>query len=163
MARRKTGAERGPFGAWAYNTRDALDLSVEAIVAALPTHYHPATLRKVEGGGGALRTPPPSRMWRELSNLYSRLADEQKLAIDPQPRLGPEPPGAAQSPDPLIVALTAQTTAITALVGEMRLARERDQDAAAAILRAAEALRSLPRPAAGGGSTKRPVPRGTVE
>lgn len=86
MARRKSDAEVGPLGVWAYNTRDALDLSVEAVIAALPTTYNPATLRKVEGGSSR----PGSRMWRELRTLYTRMADERAVAIEDQPPLNPE-------------------------------------------------------------------------
>jgi hypothetical protein len=88
MARRKSAAEVGPLSVWAYDTRDALDLSVEAVVAALPTTYHPATLRKVEGGSAR----PGTRMWRELGWLYTERAAERGIDIEPQPRLGPEQP-----------------------------------------------------------------------
>lgn len=116
MARRKSNAEVGPFGVWAYDTRIALDLSVEGVIAALPTHYHPATLRKIEGGSSA----PGTRMWRELRDLYTRLATEGQVAIDPQPRLpGDEPPTA--SPD-LAQALVDLTEEIGALRRE-RMAR----------------------------------------
>jgi hypothetical protein len=125
MARRKTDAEVGPLGVWAYNTRVTLDLSVEGVIAALPTDYHPATLRKIEGGSA----PPGSRMWRELWNLYSRLAEEGGVPIDPQPRLRPEAPEATETPDALVAALRDQTAAINALVEEMRLARGRDRAA----------------------------------
>ena len=114
MARRKSPAEVGPLGVWAYDTRDALDLSVEAAVAALPTQYHPATLRKVEGGSAR----PGTRMWRELGNLYARIATEKGVAIDPQPRLTPEPLEATQGGDSAAVvaavaaAIDRQTQAI---------------------------------------------------
>ena len=100
---------------WAYDTRDALDLSVEAAVAALPTQYHPATLRKVEGGSAR----PGTRMWRELGNLYARLASEKGAAIDPQPRLAPEPTGLTESPDSLIQALRDQAAAIDRQTAKM--------------------------------------------
>ena len=101
MARRKSDAEVGILGVWAYNTRDALDLSVEEAVAALPTTYHPATLRKVEGGSAR----PGTRMWRELGNLYGRLAAERGIDIEPQPRLRPESLDATESPDSLLTAV----------------------------------------------------------
>jgi hypothetical protein len=111
MARRKTDAERGPFGAWAYNTRVLLDRSVEEIVSMLPTTYHPATLRKVEGG-----TPtgsrPPARMWRELGALYAKLAKAGNTDIDAQPRLNPEP--ADGEPADLASALRDLTVELTA-------------------------------------------------
>lgn len=57
----------------------------------------------------------------------------------------------------LVTALTRQTEAIEALVEEMRLARERDQDAAAAMMRAAEVLLSAQRPQGDGASTEPPA------
>ena len=87
MARRKSDAEVGPLGVWAYNTRDALDLSVEAVIELLPTTYSTATLRKVEGGSSR----PGVRMWRELGNLYAEQAASRNVDIEPQPRLTPEP------------------------------------------------------------------------
>lgn len=64
---------------------------------------------------------------------------------------------ATQAPDDLLGALRDQVVAITALVGEMRMARERDQDAAAAILKAAAALGSLAKPQGAGESTEQPA------
>jgi len=111
MARRKHDADVGPLGVWAYNTRDALDLSVEAVVAALPTHYHPATLRKVEGGSAQ----PGTRMWRELGNYYTNEAERRNVPIDSQPRLGPE----SVTPEDLSLA-----AAIRELVAELRESRK---------------------------------------
>jgi len=82
------------------------------------------------------------------------------------PALDPERP-AEEEPAPLadavadqaalIAALGKQTDAINALVRELQLGRERDQDAAAAILRAAEALGSIPRQSEDGASTGQPA------
>jgi hypothetical protein len=79
VARVKSADERGPIGAWAYEARVEHDLSVEQVIEALPTRYHPATLRKVESGSAK----PGRRMLRELALLY-----------------GSEPPGASASPPP---------------------------------------------------------------
>lgn len=151
MARRKSDAEVGPLGVWAYNTRDRLDVSVEEVIAALPTTYHPATLRKVEGGSAQ----PGSRMWRELGELYGRLAAERTIVLEPQPRLRP----AAANDDP--IGMADLVRAINDLVTEMRLARERDQDAAAAMVRAAEALLSAQRPGGASASTSPDAPLAT--
>lgn len=132
MARRKSPAEVGPLGVWAYDTRDALDLSVEAAVAALPTQYHPATLRKVEGGSAR----PGTRMWRELANLYTKVAAAKGIAIDPQPRLTPEPLETTESGDALIRALEAQTAAISELVAEVRLSRGEETVSREALMKA---------------------------
>ena len=120
MARRKSDAEVGTLGVWAYNTRDALDLSVEEAVAALPTTYHPATLRKVEGGSAR----PGTRMWRELGSLYARIAAEKGIDLEPQPRLRPEPLETTETPDTLVGALAIQTAAINGLVAKLDLLAE---------------------------------------
>jgi hypothetical protein len=97
---------------WAYDTRDALDLSVEAAVAALPRQYHPATLRKVEGGSAR----PGTRMWRELGNLYSRIAAERGVAIDPQPKLKPEPVETLPADAALVSAIDRLTAQVARIV-----------------------------------------------
>jgi transcriptional regulator with XRE-family HTH domain len=64
-------------------------------------------------------------------------------------------------PEPtLVAALLRQSEAIEALVEEMKLARERDLDAAAAILRAAEIL-GRPTREGDGASTTPGVPHGS--
>lgn len=81
---------------------------------------------------------------------------------------GDPPPDAAQpEPEPtpqdvLIAAMLAQTNAITALVEEMRLHRERDQDAARAMLDAAKALVSAQRPPATPESKEPAAPLGSA-
>jgi hypothetical protein len=129
MARRKSDAEVGTLGVWAYNTRDALDLSVEEAVAALPTAYHPATLRKVEGGSAR----PGTRMWRELDRLYARVAQEKGIDIEPQPRLRPEPPQATETPDSVLAA-------VRLLLDEIRAERAERQEWERGFL---EAMREL--------------------
>jgi len=119
MARRKSDAEVGTFGVWAYNTRDLLDLSVEQVTGdkgapgLLPQAYNPATLRKIEGGSTKL---PPVRIWRDLGTLYAKLALERGLDIEPQPRLRPEPLEATETPDNVLAA-------IRVLVDEIRAER----------------------------------------
>ena len=143
MARRKTDAERGRFGAWAYSTRDALGLSPEQVMSMLPTHYHPATLRKIEGGSTPI---PPRRIWRELDNLYATLADERHVPIDAQPSIAPQPTGTTDSADPLVSALLRQTEAIEALVAELRLSRAEQIESTDALLRAMAAVVGGPAP-----------------
>lgn len=132
----KTPEERGPAAWWAYSTRDRIDMSVEQVVAELPTPTHTSTLRKAEGDSRNMSR----RLLRELGDLYRREYRKRELDYT-------EPPGgeALRSAPGDIPALVR---AISDLVTEMRLARDRDQDAAAAILKAAEALGSLPRPGA---------------
>lgn len=74
----KSDIERGPFGAWAYATRDSLELSVEQVAAELG--YHPASLRKMEAG-----TPASRRMKREIPDYYARIANERGKRIAAAP------------------------------------------------------------------------------
>ena len=96
MAHVKTPEERGPVGAWAYDARIGAELSVEQVIEKLPTRYHPATLRKVEGGSAKAGR----RMLRELATVYHS-----------------EPPGLAPEPQPadgaaIVAAIDRLTTAI---------------------------------------------------
>lgn len=113
MARRKSNAEVGPLGVWAYDARDLLGLSVEQVIERLPTKYNPATLRKVEGGSAR----PGRRMWRELQALYQREAEAAGVTIEPQPSVVPDEP--LSEPD-LITAIRAQTEAVTELVAQVK-------------------------------------------
>lgn len=87
MAARKTDADRGPLGAWAYRTRDLLDLSSEAVAAALGVHD--GTIRKIEGGSNR---EPSAHLLRALYGFYLERAEtrERPLAIEPPPGLLPE-------------------------------------------------------------------------
>lgn len=116
MARRKSDAERGPLGAWAYNTRDLLSLSVPDVLARLPSTYTEPTLRKVEGGSAR----PGRRMWRELRTLYQQVASDAGMTIDFQPPLDPEPEHAGPPEPDLAAALTALTQELTAVREERR-------------------------------------------
>jgi transcriptional regulator with XRE-family HTH domain len=105
----KSPAERGPIGAWAQEARDDAGLSVSEVVARLAARGHAttdSTIRGIEGGSKR----PGRRLLRLLGEIYGRSI--------PGEALPPAEPTAA-----LIAALQAQTDAITALVGEMRLAR----------------------------------------
>lgn len=114
----KTDAERGPFGAWAFHARDALNLSVEEVASRLG--YHPASLRKVESGSA----PASRRLVRELPALYGDLATEKRLTLPPAP--------AEQEPPESDVAV-----ALRELVEEVRLSRlasERSAEVLAELL-----------------------------
>lgn len=102
-----TPEERGPAAAWAYETRTLLELSVEQVIARLPTKYDPATLRKAEGRNGK----PSRQMWRELKALYEAAARKKGVAIAPQPALAAGKQQVATLDD-LVAAITAQTEAI---------------------------------------------------
>lgn len=107
MAPRKSDAEVGPAGVWAYNTRTALGLSAEEVSRRV--HYSPATIRKVEGGSN----PRPSRaLLTALYRLYVEVGEEVNVPVK-------EPPGLQRHSPPssdlaaLIAALDRQTEAIT--------------------------------------------------
>jgi hypothetical protein len=106
----KTPDERGPLGAWAYETRVRLELSVEAVAAAIPQPVNPATIRKAEGESRNMSRP----LWRQLTAHYARIAREQGVTISQPPTYGDVPAPADQA------ALIAQ---ISALVEELRLTR----------------------------------------
>lgn len=108
----KTPAERGPFGAWAAETRDRLDLAAETVAEAIS--YDDSTLRKVEGGSA----PASRRMRRELPAYYRRIAAEKGVTIDPPPT---EEPPASPTGDltALLVKLDRQTDAINRLAAAL--------------------------------------------
>jgi hypothetical protein len=140
MARRKTNAEVGPLGVWAYDSRDLLGLSVEQVIERLPTKYNPATLRKVEGGSAK----PGRRMWRELQALYRQEAEAAGVTITPQPPSVPDEP--LSEPD-LVIAIRAQTEAISELAAQVKAmleaqpaqAKEIGREVALAVLEATRA------------------------
>lgn len=148
----KTPEERGPLGAWAYETRDQLGLSVEQVVYALPKRPNPATLRKAESNSSDMSRP----LWRALVAYYQRMARERGVPIDPPPLFGDE---RAPTGD-LAAALARQTAAIEALVAELRearLDRARLEGVERAVATLVEA--SLP---TGGASPERPAPHATT-
>lgn len=147
----KTPEERGAVATWAYDARRALDLSPEAVVHRLGA-YNAATIRKAESDSKNMSRP----LWRALVKLYGEVAQEKGTAVRPAPMVGMDPTPAASGDIASLVA------AISDLVTEMRLARERDQDAAAAMVRAAETLLRVQRPAEAGASTEPDVPVGSV-
>lgn len=113
----KSDIERGPFGAWAFHTRDRLDLKVEEVADRLG--YHPASLRKMESGS----VEPSRRMVRELPTLYSEIATAKGVVI-PQPPASDET--RASESAAVLLAIEKQTamlekqwTATTALVGHL--------------------------------------------
>lgn len=126
MARGKGGI--GRIGRWLFRERAGKGWTQDVLAAKLLELIGIAVQRswlsQVENG----ETPGP-----ELLSALIRLFGTEPPAEVPAPETGE---GA------LVAALHAQTEAITALVGELREARERDQDAAAAMVRAAEVLLS---------------------
>jgi transcriptional regulator with XRE-family HTH domain len=121
---RKTDAERGPLGAWAYRTRDLLDLTVEVVAERIAAS--PATLRKIEGGSN---TKPSARMLRDLYAVYLRAAEDRPrpIAIEPPPGMSPEAPSASVGLDALVTvfarqaeALEEQNTVMREQLAEMR-------------------------------------------
>jgi transcriptional regulator with XRE-family HTH domain len=132
MAKSKTA-----FARWLIEQRKAAELSTEELAARVGVSD--ATLRGREAG----RMP-------SLGNATSVARV-----------LRSEPPARPQSDDPFIEAVREQTQAINDLVAEIREERERGQDAAAAMLRAAEALLGTRQPPADATSKEPAAPRGS--
>lgn len=107
--------ERGPLGAWAYNTRDSLGLSVEQVAEALPSKPHPATLRKLEGRNGRAGRV----LIRELDALYRATAREKNLSVSGPP-VGGKP---VVDQSDVAAAIDRQTEVMRLLVEELRTSR----------------------------------------
>lgn len=106
----KSDVERGPFGAWAYRTRERLDpLSVEQVAAALD--YSAPTLRKVEGGSAQ----PSRRIRRDLPAYYARIAQERGIHIEQAPGADEPAPAADLA---ALIASTERVAAATAAFTE---------------------------------------------
>jgi transcriptional regulator with XRE-family HTH domain len=125
------------FARWLIEQRKAAKLSTEELAARVGVSD--ATLRGWEAG----RMP-------SLGNATSVARV-----------LRSEPPARLQSDDPFIEAVREQTQAINDLVAEIREERERGQDAAAAMLRAAEALLGTRLPPVDATSREPAAPRGS--
>lgn len=110
MATVKTPEERGPLGAWAYDSRDRLDISPEQVVELLGK-YDTSTIRKAEGNSEAMSRP----LWRALTQLYARLASERSVTLDAMPTFGEVDQATGDQSD-LITALNRQSLAIESLV-----------------------------------------------
>lgn len=132
MTARKTDAERGPLGAWAYRTRDLLDLTPEAVGTIVGAS--PATIRKIEGGSNP---HPSSRLLRDLYAAYLHAAEDRPrpIAIEPPPGMVPEAPVPA-SLDALAAVFARQAQALEDQNAIMReqLAEMRRQSAILASL-----------------------------
>ena len=126
-APRKTAAERGPLGAWAYSTRTLLDVSsLDAAAAAGVTE---PTLRKIEGGSN--RNPSRRVVWDLWQFLASRGAAQGIPVEDPPSQwrspighLGVEPETRAADMATVLAQLTAAISAQTAEIAALRLERE---------------------------------------
>lgn len=135
-----TPLNRKPLmAAWIVRERNRLGLKPRELAErlnALGLDVKESTIKVWEANGD--RRPGPFNL-EGLERVFGTKAPE----VSP-----------ATGGDALLAAIAAQTEAITALVEEMRQARERDQDAAAAILAAAKALGSIPRRRGSRGSTE---------
>jgi hypothetical protein len=110
----KTPEERGELGAWAYETRVRLDLSVEAVAAGLPRPLNPATIRKAEGDSRNMSRP----LWRALTTFYKEAARRKGVQIAQPPTFAGLPTATDQSD--LARAIQSQADAINALVDVLR-------------------------------------------
>lgn len=111
----KTPEERGPFGWWAYESRDILDLSPESVVRDLGK-YNPATLRKAESNPDDMSGP----LWRALVPYYQRIARKQGIILRQPPIWGSVVESGAGDTAALIAVLERHTEAMTKLADEMR-------------------------------------------
>lgn len=109
----KTPSERGPVGAWAYEARTDLALSVEQVaerIAERGQAVRPATIRGIESG----TKKPSARLLRLMGQV-----------------LESSPPGRTEEPPPdadVARAIRDQTAVMQALVDELREARlDRDR------------------------------------
>jgi transcriptional regulator with XRE-family HTH domain len=115
----KAPSERGVIGAWAYQARRELDLSVEQVADALAARGHsvsPATLRGIESGS----KKPGARLLRVLGEA-----------------LDSAPPGQAPTADEpsLAAAIVMLTQELAAMREERRALAERVGDLEATVAR----------------------------
>lgn len=150
----KTDEQRGPRAAWLrrhriakYGTGDGGLASLSAALKKRGLDRSPTTIKGWESSDD--RSPVPADVLPDLEALFG----------DP----APGPAGPDVTAEALLGVMRAQTEAITELVKELRLARERDQDAAAAMIRAAEALLQARRPEGAGASTEPDAPLVTTQ
>lgn len=150
MTARKAMNARGALGAWAFGTRQYLDMSAEAVAHA--AHVSPTTIRKIEGG--SYRTPS-AHLLRQIYQVFETRAAERGVTVN-------RPPGLVDSSEHVmppadignvVAAIEAQTAMLGELVAAVRsLAAGRDAAAippdAGAEIEAAyqQALRSGYRP-----------------
>jgi len=127
----KSPAERGPIGAWAYESRTEADLSVPAVIEQLArrgVRVTEATLRGIEGGS----KKPGRRLLRELASIYGSVPPgEPQAATEQFLDLGPlldRLDRMVESNEKLAAAIERQAGAIettSADVGTIILLRER--------------------------------------
>jgi len=142
----KTDSERGEWGAWAYRTRDRLDLSLEQVAADLG--YSDGAMRKTEAGSPGYR--PPSRpLRRVLPDYYLRRASEKGIAIDPPPPSEMAGEGSARDPG-LAAAIREQAAAIDRLAAVLEQDRTEGPPWVEALVRVLGASLQAPRSEASG-------------
>ena len=130
MAAKKSDAEKGPLGAWAYHTR--LLLQASSVDAATAAGIKDTYLRKIEGGS---QREPARRTVFDLWQFYRRLGQAQSVPVEYPP---PEWRGA-----PTLVQIAPAgdlATAITALVAELQLWRTEDRGRIAKLEATVEVL-----------------------
>lgn len=111
MAAKKTDAEKGPLGAWAYHTR--LLLQASSVDAATAAGIKDTYLRKIEGGSAR---KPAQRTVFDLWQYYRRLGQAQSVPVeDPPPEWRGDPsPVQSVSPADLATALVGLTAELAA-------------------------------------------------
>lgn len=142
MARRKTDAEVGVLGVWAYDTRTLLSLSDAQVADRAGVGWQ--HIRKIEGGS---ERNPSRRVVREMSRYFREIGERQGIPVDDPP--GAYLSGALAAPpnevpdaylariDALVAELQADRTLIRELLGRLSLP-ELAQDQAGARAKVAD-------------------------
>lgn len=144
MARRKSDAEVGPLGVWAYDTRVLLGLSDQQV--ATRADVGKVYIRKIEGGS----EPNPSRrVIREMARYFREEGERQRIPVDDPPAGFMADPGDGATTPGLADLITAQTEAIdrqTAMLERVLtvLTAASDPQVVAAIQRALVATEGWP-------------------
>lgn len=164
-ASRKTDAERGPLGAWSYNTMVELGLSAEQI--AMRAGKSAGHIRKIMGGS---ERDPSARVLRSIHHYFMEVgaAADPPIPVDRPPGLEPDDNRAGTEGDTPAVpaAYLARIDALIAqmaeVVEELRAARQ-GADATETRLRALEAAAKLRGPSGGGAHQEQSAPHATAE
>lgn len=104
----KAASERGVIGAWAYQARQELGLSVEQVAEAMAGRSNPvspATIRGIESGS----KQPGARLLRVLSQV-----------LDSAPPGATKEPGLSEDVTGLVTAMTAALLAQTQALSDLR-------------------------------------------
>lgn len=154
-ASRKTDAQRGELGVWAYNTM--VDLGLSDVQIASEVGASAATIRKIMGGS---ERHPSARLLRAIHRYFVRVGGEADppIPIDRPPGLSSmESPGGATAPglSDLTDALVAQAETFAKM---LEVAMRRDDSVESRIRALRAEVRSLRSRLGDGASPTQPTP-----